>query len=111
MLPSRKEGYGVYFIPIWDGDDDNRIADVVGGIVRIAPDTITIVAGEPCVEAEDNFYIPATEFRELEDLPYDDTHDLRGRWFASEEEAREHLEYTLRRFRNPLPWESFVELG
>ena len=106
-----KEGYGTYFIPIWSSEDEDRIADVAGGVVRIAPDTVTVIGGEACVKAEDDLYIPVTEFRELEDLPYDDTHDLRNRWFASEEEAREHLEYTLSRFQNPLPWESFVEVG
>lgn len=40
---------------------------------------------------------------------YDDTHDFRTRIFNTKKEALEHLEYTLNRFKNPQPWESFIK--
>lgn len=107
-----KEGWGVYFIPVWTGEEDERIVDVDAGIVRIAPDTITLRGGVLCVKAEDgDIYFPVENFRELKDLWEDDTHDLRDRWFATEQEAQEHLEYSLNRWRHPQPWESFVKVA
>jgi len=41
----------------------------------------------------------------------DDTHDLRPRLFKTLKEAKEHEKYTLDRFKNPQPWESFVKLA
>lgn len=94
------------------GEDDERVADVDAGIVRITSDTITFRGGALCVNAEDvDICFPVENFRELEDLWEDDTHDLRDRWFATEQEARDHLEYTLDRWRRPEPWESFVKVA
>lgn len=40
-----------------------------------------------------------------------DTHDLRDRWFPTEDEAKEHLEYTLDRWHHPAIWECFVRIA
>jgi len=43
------------------------------------------------------------------DSPYDDTHDFRPRLFKTKQEALDHIEYTVKRWKNPQPWESFVK--
>ncbi len=106
-----KEGYGVWFIPVYAGEDSpnpDAVVDVDAAIVRISPDTIVMLHGEPCIPIGNNCFIPAATFQEREELACDDTHDLRNRWFETEQEAREHMEYTLRRWKHPQPWESFV---
>lgn len=107
-------GYGVYFAPVFTGEDEpnpDAIVDVDGGIMRIAPHTVREFGGALCVVEEDGkFGIPVENFQKLDDLWTDDTHDLRDRFFETEEEAKAHLEYTLERFANPAPWESFIQL-
>jgi len=39
----------------------------------------------------------------------DDTHDFRPRLFKTKKEALEHIKYTVNRFKNPQPWESFIK--
>ena len=101
-----REGWGVYFDGIYD--DEERITEVHGGIVRITEHRIEVMGGVPCVQDENGTYRPVENFRELEGLGVDDTHDFRDRWFQYKHEAQEHLDDTLRRFKNPQPWESFV---
>lgn len=42
---------------------------------------------------------------------YDDTHDLRPRLFATKREAEEHVKATIDKFKNPMPWQSFVKVA
>ena len=44
-----------------------------------------------------------------DDFKHDDTHDLRPRLFKKKRDALEHTRFTMDRFKNPQPWESFVE--
>jgi hypothetical protein len=107
-----KEGWGVACVPIYNGEEyDDSIADIEVLIVRIAESAVREIGGTPCVRPDgESMWFPVVNFQELEELWEDDTHDLRDRWFATEEEARGHADYTLKRWRNPEPWESFVRL-
>lgn len=108
-----EEGYGVWFIPVYGGEEGpEAIVDVDGGLVRIAPDTVK-VSGEALVVSPENTTMigfPVSEFQRREDLRSpDDTHDLRSRFFETREEAEEHLRYTMERWENPEPWCVFVQ--
>lgn len=106
-----QEGYGAYFVPIWEGEDmSERIAEVDGGVVKIASDTTELVGNVPCVKVEDNLWVPVENFLLAPEEADDDTHDLRDRWFAEEAEAWAHVNYTIGRFQHPKPWESFVKV-
>ena len=121
-----REGWGVWFAPIWREDEGgyptDSIADLDSGIVRISPDKVQVINGTPVVDImagamvglddDDSppVYMKAKSFRELDDLNVSDTHDLRDRWFATEAEALSHLGNTLDRWQHPKPWESFVQL-
>lgn len=105
-----REGYGVAFVPVWD-EDTEQVSDVISVVVEISPRTVWTIEGMACVADADGCMYPVDNFRELDDdLDVDDTHDLRDRWFATEDEARDHERDTMARYRNPLPWESFLQL-
>jgi hypothetical protein len=107
-----REGWGVCIVPMWSGEDEpEHVSDIEVEVVRLGPTTEVIVAGALCVQVWPNAYVPMENFQPLDDLTVDDTHDLRLRWFARETDARAHAEYTLQRWKNPQPWESFVEVG
>jgi hypothetical protein len=116
-----KEGWGVYVEPIYGFSDEEQergeyVADIEVAVVRIDREHTSVVGDVPCVHSESwpsNFFVPVNLFREVPDLTEDDTHDLRLRdlrlrWFATREEADEHAKYTMTRWQNPSPWESFV---
>lgn len=108
-----REGWGVSITPLWDENEETGaewISDIFVSVVRLSPQTEVIIGNTICAETEENFFVPMDNFQPLEDLWENDTHDLRDRWFATEREARDHAEYTERRFKNPAPWESFVKL-
>lgn len=107
-----QEGWGVDVVPIWAGEDEPEgITDIEVSVVRIDRAACHEVAGAWCVAAADKYWVPVENFKDLEDLQTDDTHDLRGRWFATKREAVEHADTVKARWRNPAPWECFVELG
>lgn len=105
-----KEGWGVSVIPIWDNDEGeqiDRIVEIIVNVVKISRETVTEFAGAWCV-MDGITYVPVENFKELSDLTTDDTHDLRTRWFATEQEARAHAKSVEDRWNHPQPWESFV---
>jgi hypothetical protein len=109
------EGWGVAVEPLYEIDEeevnwDERICDVVATVVRIDKDAAELIGGVWCVSDEVGHWFPIENFEERDDLTQDDTHDFRDRWFATEDAAREHATYTVNRFQNPSPWESFVRL-
>ena len=105
------EGYGVYVIPIWSGEDEpEHVSDIEVGVVKLAPTHEHIIGGAICAKIGDKFYVPMENFQRLEDLTVDDTHDLRDRWFASKTEADDYAFHVERRWQYPQPWESFVVL-
>lgn len=90
----------VSFTPVWDHDEEigrEWVCDV-DAEVRQLTDTDTGYAGMKRAELDPCH----TE--------HDDTHDLTERLYATEAEARAHAEWTIARFKNPQPWESFVKL-
>lgn len=107
-------GWGVWFLAVYDYDEETDteggITDVDGGVVRIEASAVQIIGGSPCVLIGRRMYVPVENFERIEDETNGDTHDLRSRFFESEDDAREHLDYTLKRWANPQPWESFVRL-
>lgn len=106
-----EEGWGVHIISIWAGDDEpERIVEIEVSVVAITEAGVRIVGGAPCVQVEDNLYCPIENFQREVSETYDDTHDLRSRWFATEDEARVHARYTRSRWENPAVWESFVQV-
>lgn len=100
------EGWGVYFDGIWE--EDSRLHDVTGGIVRIDKAHVEMFGKVPCVLDENGVGRPISNFRVLEPLRVDDTHDFRDRFFEYEGDAKEHLKDTMDRWVKPQPWESFV---
>jgi hypothetical protein len=110
------EGWGVGFMVVWEGEDEpGRVSDVDVFVMRIAPDTVTVIGGAPCVRPEGGdergpWFLVVNFLTEEPDDLYDDTHDFRDRWFTTEQEANEHAEWTEKRWRNPCPWESFVQV-
>jgi len=105
---SYETGWGVACLIIWD--DEDRVSDVEIVVVEIAPATEKVLGGVLCVSIGPDMNIPIQNFEHVEDLATDDTHDLRDRWFATEDEAREHARYTVDRWANPEPWCSFVKI-
>lgn len=107
-----EEGFGVHVSPIWGGEDEevDRVVDIDVSVVPIREDLVSIVGGVACVQVYERAYSPVENFLHAEDLTQDDTHDLRSRWFATEQEAKDHAEYTLSRWAHPEPWCSFVQL-
>jgi hypothetical protein len=103
------EGWGVDIIPIWG--DDERITEIDVMVVEIDAGNARLVGGAWCMPAGNGYWVPIVNFRDESDLVYDDTHDLRTRWFATAKEATDHATYTRQRWDNPSPWESFVNLG
>lgn len=107
-------GWGVWLSPVYEWNDDTNsgegICDVDGGVVRIDPAAVQIVGGIPCLAIGDRMFWPVENFEHIDDHANDDEHDLRSRFFETEDEARDHLAYTLTRFANPSPWESFIKL-
>lgn len=88
----------VTFDAIWDIDEETGrewIAEVEGDAVKVTADRLDTDGMSLETNTSDQ---------------YDDTHDFRPRLFRTAREAREHLAYTLNRFKNPQPWESFVKL-
>ncbi len=107
-----EEGWGVDVTPIFsDEQDDSHVADIDVTVVQITKDNLEKIGGVWCVKLGENYHVPVESFKHLDKLWQDDTHDLRTRWFATEQEARDHAEYTLSRWKNPNPWESFVCLS
>lgn len=107
-----KAGWGVCITPIWDGFDGvgEHVADIDVQIVKIAPETVTLCGGVWCVRITQNGFVPIDNFKDLDELDTDDTHDLRDRWFATRKDAAEHARYTENRWKHPQPWESFIAL-
>lgn len=117
-----KEGWGVSITPIWDEKDitdaetgeslgmEQFVSEIVVEVVEISEASVIDINGTPSVFLSDNDHIPVENFKDFSDIEYDDTHDLRDRWFPTKEDAERHKEYTLNRFRNPQPWEQFVML-
>lgn len=114
-----EEGWGVIWMPVWEGGEDmpSRIAEIYPYYGRIYPDTIEYRGGVPGImctsptDEADQIFVPADSFEKVGDLTEDDTHDFRSRWFATEEEAKDHITFTLNRFNHPSPWESFVRFN
>lgn len=111
-----KPGFGVFFEPIYQEEDwGEKITDIVPYMVEIIPENIVDISGVACVPVnteeerkEDRFFVPIANFKDVPDLTEDDTHDFRSRWFATNKEAVEHIEYTMKRYRHPQVWESFI---
>lgn len=107
-------GWGVWLSAVYDFDEETNteggIADVDGGVVRIEASAVEIIGGAPCVLIGSRMYWPVQNFERIEDQANGDEHDLRSRFFETEDQARDHLSYTLKRWANPSPWESFVRL-
>lgn len=114
-----EEGWGVHVTPIFEHEDDEpeygRVSKIIVEVVRIAADEIVYTyGGMPCVRTNEGgtpLHVPVENFAHVDDITHDDTHDLRTRWFATEDAARGHARHTEERFANPSPWESFVDLG
>lgn len=112
------EGWGVSINAIWSGGDEDGpeyVSDIDVAVVRITADTVEVIGEVPCVKLDptspnNRTWVPVANFKVEAARQYDDTHDLRDRWFATEEQAKHHANYTLQRWRNPRPWESFVAI-
>jgi len=103
-----RRGWGVMFSPAWD-DDTEMVSDVDSVIVEIDPDNVRVIGGAVCVQVGEHAFYPLDGFRVgLTPLWEDDTHDMRGRWFATEAEAVDHERDTMTRYRTPNPWEVFI---
>lgn len=108
-----RAGWGVSVVAVWSGDEDEgpeRVADIDVSVVEIREDAVQIIGGAPCIQIAANMYVPIENFRELPELSEDDTHDLRDRWFATEQEARAHAANVQRTWDHPPVWVSFVRL-
>jgi hypothetical protein len=112
-----KEGWGVDVTPIYadeDGDYDEKIVDINVSICHIVQENVKEVGGAWCLGTQtlagkwSGFYVPVENFQFVPDLNEDDTHDLRTRWFATEDDARAHAETVKSRWEHPEVWESFV---
>lgn len=105
-----EEGWGVSINPIYD-EETNSVVSIDVEVFAIFPENIVVVGEIPCIKSpSSDYYVPVDNFKHLDDLPYDDHHDLRTRWFATHEEAQQHCKDTIQRWKHPLPWESFVQL-
>jgi hypothetical protein len=104
----------VTFEPIWgqrcnEGQHDDCMTH---GCMDNEPDYIAEVDGAINKITRRNYYELGANGLTISSNTndrYDDTHDLRPRLFKTKQEAKAHLEYTLKRFKNPQPWESFVQ--
>lgn len=110
VLHPVREGWGVAIVVIHGGEHEARVVELDGCVVRIAPDTIAVIGGEPCVrnEAFGAMWFPTANFRP--DLPAvaDDQHDARSHWFATQAEAVAHLAAVLDDWARPPIWRNFV---
>lgn len=118
-----RPGFGTVFEGVWQEEDwGEKLADVVPYLVEINPETVKDISGVAAVPiygddlAVNNlgelgqviFWVPVENFKDVPELWQDDTHDFRTRWFSTKEEAEKHIEYTMKRYRHPQPWESFI---
>ncbi|MGH8009584.1 MAG: hypothetical protein ACREQ3_21550, partial [Candidatus Binatia bacterium] len=104
-------GWSVIFTPVWDLDDADNVVDVSSTVVPVNLETVHIICGTPYVHLENEDCCPLSNLWPDEpDECAPDTHDLRSLWFATKEEAENHERYTMNRYRNPQPWESFIRL-
>lgn len=117
MVPRTfKEGWGVVVTPIYDWDEETDqlkgISSIDVDVVRIDENTVEVLDGTPVVAIPDVYaaYMPVENFLDEPDLTVGDTHDLRTRWFPTEQAARDHAQYTRKRWDHPQIWESFVRL-
>ena len=108
-----EEGWGVLFDPTYSESDENdRVVDITPYLFEINRNTVKIYGNVPCVESVKGISIaPVDLFKNLKDLDVDDTHDFRPRWFKNKADAVDYITYTVNRWNNPEPWESFVEMG
>jgi hypothetical protein len=104
-----REGWGVFVDPCFDHETD-LVAEIDVTVVPITEAGTTISGNVPCVAVWPGAFVPVENFANVPDLATDDTHDLRSRWFATEEEAREHAADVEQSWRHPNPWQSFVTL-
>lgn len=104
-----RTGWGVAVTETWSGEDEpEHITAIEVEVVRIADDAPhAVISGQPCVRGESMWY-PIDSFADVPDLTTDDSHDLRMRWFATEQEAREHAGRVRHEWDNPLPWQPFA---
>lgn len=110
-----REGWGVYVEPLWaiDEDDNESIAEITVEVLPIRESDVVVVGGAACLRLGQDAYVPVDNFERLGgpgEVEYGDTHDLRSRYFETEQEARDHAEFTEQRFRHPQPWESFIRV-
>lgn len=107
-------GWGVWISPVWEFNEQageaEGVADIDAGVVRIDQAAVEIIGGAPSVAIGDRMYWPIENFEAEVRMANGDQHDLRSRFFETEDEAREHLAYTLAKWANPQPWESFILL-
>jgi hypothetical protein len=105
-----RTGWGVAVLEIWSGEDEQpeRITAIEVEVVRIGISNVRIIGGAPCVSGGPDIWHPVDNFRDLPDLTTGDSHDLRDRWFATEQEAREHAARVRHEWDNPLPWQPFA---
>lgn len=117
-LPSGKpqtfaEGWGVFVLPMFANGEyysEDTIEEIEVSVVEInEANASNYVSTNFCVSV-DGMYVPVENFAQVNDLNNDDHHDLRTRWFATEEEAREHARWVEQRWNNPEPWASFIQL-
>lgn len=81
-------------------NEPNRISEIDPVIIRVTEknyDTFSVDVRDRDVTWNDD-YVSG------------DTHDIRPRLFATLKQAKDHASYTLERWKNPQPWESFVKL-
>lgn len=91
----------VSFMPVHYGDnDEGKDPD---GIVEVDAEVRQLTE-------EDTAYHNRNVDDNACQVQYSDTHDFRERLFTKESDAREHAEWTVSRFKNPQPWESFIQL-
>lgn len=106
-------GWGVHVTPIWDVDEETDrewVSEIEVDVVKIDESTLLVHLGAVCARTEDGYVVPADLFEDVPDLRYDDHHDLRSRWFATEEQARAHAQSVQSEWDSPAPWVSFVQL-
>lgn len=105
-------GYGVSITPVWSGEDETceHVADIDVQVVAINSGQVQVIGGVPCVPLGGDMFVPIENFERVEDLAYDDTHDLRDRWFPSLDAAEAHARGVRDAWEHPLPWVSFIAL-
>ncbi len=109
-------GWGVWVDVIWDGDDEEMVSvsDCEVIVMEISKQTVFVDNGIVWVELNrgecDSLRFPVDRFARVDDLHQDDTHDLRCRWFETEQQAIDHAQSVQQTWANPNPWTSFVAL-